>query len=243
MSLEPFSAFITGTDTHVGKTVLTSLLLAHQRAHDVDAMVMKPVQTGCERNDNGNLIPPDPLYCLRVAGLSEQNVDMDVICPYRFALPASPHLAAAQENQTISMDVILRAYETLKARHQSVLLEGAGGVFVPLNERETMLDLMRAVGAPVIVAARAGLGTLNHTLLTLAALREAKLDVAGIVLIQSTPEPWGCIEQDNLATLKRMASAPVWGAIRYLPEPGAGPETYARMRACFHGDGPFAAIP
>jgi len=233
MTTEPFSAFITGTDTHIGKTVLTALLLAHQRAHGVDAVVMKPVQTGCETDDNGVNIPPDPLYCMRVAGMEVKQVDWSLICPYRFALPASPHLAAAQEGTEIRMDVILRAYATLKARHESVLLEGAGGVLVPLNERETMLDLMRAVDLPVIVAACSGLGTLNHTLLTLAALREAKRNVAGVVLIQSTPDGWGLIEQDNLTTLQRQADAPVWGVLRYVPELDASPEAYARIRACY----------
>jgi hypothetical protein len=120
-----------------------------------------------------------------------------------------PMQAAAQAGRTIRIARIIQAFRRLKTAHEIVLVEGAGGLLVPLNRRETMLDLMRALALPVVVAARPGLGTLNHTLLTLRELRRQGLRVLGVILVCTRPRRWGGIEQSNLETIQRLGQAPV----------------------------------
>jgi dethiobiotin synthetase len=157
--------FVTGTDTNVGKTVLSALLVAA-----LDAIYWKPVQTGA------------------VEGTDRESVRAWAQAPderlpperYRFDPPVSPHLASCQAGVHIDLNAF--AFPEAPSGRKWVV-EGAGGVMVPLNERQLMRDLMRFGGFPVVVAARTTLGTINHTLLTLGALREAKLPICGVVLI------------------------------------------------------------
>jgi len=157
--------FVTGTDTNVGKTVLSALLVAA-----LDAIYWKPVQTGAvEGTDRESVrawaeLPAERLPPER----------------YRFGAPASPHLASREAGVRID----LGAFEFPEApTDRKWIVEGAGGVMVPLNERALIRDLIRRIGFPVIVAARTTLGTINHTLLTLSALRDANLPICGVVLI------------------------------------------------------------
>jgi dethiobiotin synthetase len=157
--------FVTGTDTAVGKTVLSALLVAA-----LDAVYWKPIQTGAIEGTDRNTVR-------RLAAPSEEQLFPERYC---FDSPVSPHLAAREARVRITLD----SFEFPDApAGRPWIVEGAGGVMAPLNERDLMLDLMRHLGLPVIVAARTSLGTINHTLLTLAALRAAGLDTRGVVLI------------------------------------------------------------
>jgi dethiobiotin synthetase len=157
--------FVTGTDTGVGKTVLAALLVAA-----LDGIYWKPVQTGA------------------IEGTDLDSVRQWAECPverllperYRFESPVSPHLAGRKAGIRVALDDF--GLPAPVANHPHIV-EGAGGVMVPLNEHDLMLDLMRHFGLPVVVAARTTLGTINHTLLTLAGLRGAHLNVRGVVLI------------------------------------------------------------
>jgi dethiobiotin synthetase len=157
--------FITGTDTGVGKTVLSALLVAA-----LDAAYWKPVQTGAREGTDRESVR---LW----VEVSEERLPPERYC---FDPPVSPHLAARDADVPITLDSIELPAAPGDRRW---IVEGAGGVMVPLNERDLMLDLMRHLGLPVVVASRTALGTINHTLLTLAALRNAHLDVRGVVLI------------------------------------------------------------
>jgi len=157
--------FVTGTDTNVGKTVLSALLVAA-----LDAAYWKPVQTGAtERTDRES-----------VRDWAEVTEDRLPLERYKFDPPVSPHLASRQAGIRIALEDIELPDAPVASKW---IVEGAGGVMVPLNERDLMRDLMLRLGFPVIVAARTALGTINHTLLTLAALREAHLPICGVVLI------------------------------------------------------------
>jgi dethiobiotin synthetase len=157
--------FVTGTDTGIGKTVLSALLVAA-----LDGIYWKPVQTGA------------------IEGTDRGSVRLWADCPderllperYYFDPPVSPHLAAREGGVRIALDDF--ELPVREARHP-LIVEGAGGVMVPLNENDLMLNLMLCFRLPVILAARTTLGTINHTLLTLAALRGAPLDVHGVVMI------------------------------------------------------------
>jgi dethiobiotin synthetase len=157
--------FVTGTDTNVGKTVLSALLVAA-----LDARYWKPVQTGVIEGTDRESVR-------RWAEISEDRLAEE---KYRFDPPVSPHLASRLAGIQIHLDDFGLPASPLGARW---IVEGAGGAMVPLNERDLMRDLMRRIGFPVVVAARTSLGTINHTLLTLAALRELRLPVCGVVLI------------------------------------------------------------
>ncbi len=157
--------FVTGTDTNVGKTVLSALLVAA-----LDAAYWKPVQTGTDEGADRDSVR-------RWTQASEDRLPSE---RFRFNPPVSPHLASRQAGIPILLEQL--ALPDVPAGRK-LIVEGAGGVMVPLNDRELMRDLMRQIGFPVMVAARTSLGTINHTLLTLAALREAKVAICGVVLI------------------------------------------------------------
>ena len=157
--------FVTGTDTNVGKTVLSALLVAA-----LDAVYWKPVQTGASEGSDRE----------SVRAWAEAAEDRLPPERYRFDPPVSPHLASRGAGVRIALD----AFELPAApAGRKWIVEGAGGVMAPLNERDLMRDLMQRIGFPVIVAARTALGTINHTLLTLAALRQTQIPVCGVALI------------------------------------------------------------
>jgi dethiobiotin synthetase len=157
--------FVTGTDTGVGKTVLSALLVAA-----LDGVYWKPVQTGASEGTDRNSVR---LW----AACPEERLLLERYC---FDPPVSPHLAGREAGARIALD----AFDLpAPVANFPFIVEGAGGAMVPLNEQDLMLDLMRRLGLPIVVAARTSLGTINHTLLTLAALRGAQLIVRGVVLI------------------------------------------------------------
>ena len=207
--------FITGTDTDVGKTVLTSCLLAAMRHRGVNAVPMKPIQTGCEQID-GRLRAPDLDFCLRAAGMTGDIAPYDSMCPYRFVPACSPHLAARQAGTPIDTDRITSEFESLRRQFEIILVEGAGGILVPLGEETMTIDLVKQLDLRVVVATRPGLGTLNHTLLTLFYLREHGARIAGVVFMETKPTTWGDIECDNRATIESLGRVPILGTVPYL---------------------------
>ncbi|MGB6199190.1 MAG: dethiobiotin synthase [Candidatus Acidiferrales bacterium] len=160
--------FITGTDTGIGKTSLAALLVAA-----LDANYWKPIQTGSIEGTDRETVR-------RLARISEDRLMPEAYC---FEPPVSPHLAAREAGVHIRLDALAWPPAESPDAVRTWIVEGAGGALVPINESETMIDVMRRIGLPVIVAARSTLGTINHTLLTLAALRYARLEVRGVVFI------------------------------------------------------------
>jgi dethiobiotin synthetase len=161
--------FVTGTDTGVGKTV-TAAALIHRYRRTAPLRYWKPVQTGIERDD-------DTAEVCRLANCCEHELLPEGI---RLRNPVSPHLAARQAGITITLSGILGLLPS--QADAAWIVEGAGGVLVPLNERDLMIDLMRVLALPLIVVARSSLGTINHTLLTLEALRSRGICVAGVIM-------------------------------------------------------------
>jgi dethiobiotin synthetase len=172
--------FVTGTDTGVGKTEIACAIVAGARAAGVDAVGMKPAQSGHT--------PGEPSDADRLRAASGGVEPLEALCPYSLAAPLAPAVAARLEGRELSLARIIDQARALAARHAAVLVEGAGGLIVPLTERETYADLAVALGLPVVVVARAGLGTVNHTALTVEALRRRGLEVAAIVLNRVAPE-------------------------------------------------------
>lgn len=163
--------FVTGTDTEVGKTVASSLLVATLRRFG-RVGYWKPIQTGIEQDD-------DTAEVRRLAACTDDEiVDRGV----RLPRPLSPHLSARLADQEIDVDSLLRLGHTLN-KDRFWIVEGAGGLLVPLNDSEVLADLIAALELPAVIAARSGLGTINHTLLTLTELRRRSIPVAGVVML------------------------------------------------------------
>lgn len=196
--------FVSGTDTHVGKTVVCAALM-HRLRPFIPVRYWKPVQTGIELEDDAETV--------RVLGGC---VDSEIArSAVRLPKPVSPHLAARLAGQRIEVTDLLSHLETSADRVRWIV-EGAGGALVPLNERDLMVDLMVRISCPVLVVARTSLGTINHTLLTIDALRARKLDIIGVVMV-GDPSP------DNRATIEHFGTVPVLGELPRLEvlTPGA----------------------
>ncbi len=163
--------FVTGTDTAVGKTVTCAALVSRFR-HSVSLRYWKPVQTGIEQDD-------DTAEVQRLSGCTPDEI---LARGVRLPRPVSPHLAARLAGRTIGIADLVQLLEANNSAGRWIV-EGAGGVLVPLNEAELMIDLMNALALPVLVVARSGLGTINHTLLTLELLRSRSLCIAGVVMV------------------------------------------------------------
>ncbi len=195
------SFFITGTDTGVGKTFVSAALLDALLAKGISAIPMKPVQTGAK-----NRRAPDIDFVLKMANLKVSKELYSFLAPYIFKLPASPHLAAELEGKQIDIKKIMMCFNLLGKQYQTVLVEGAGGIMVPITRRYFMINLIKEMEMPVILVARAGLGTLNHTLLSYKALKKEKIAISCIVLNMAKG---GKIEENNLKTIQLLTNCKV----------------------------------
>jgi len=219
--------FIAGTDTDAGKTVAAAAVLVSMRACGIDAVPMKPIQTGAIVHD-GTLKSPDLEFCLRMAQLHPDADQLQDMAPFLYEPACSPHLAAAKTGRQISFDRIHDAFQRLLRAHDQVVVEGAGGLLAPICGDKTMIDLMAMLELPVILAARPGLGTINHTLLSIREIERSGLTLHGIIFCETTPAGWGEIEQNNAETIARIGKTRVLGRIAYMAELKAGGETACR---------------
>lgn len=209
--------FVTATDTGVGKTVLSCSLIAAMRAAGVHARAHKPAVTGLDdppfTDAAGTVWPPDHELLAAAAEMAPEDV-----APHRFGPAVSPHLAAELAGTELrGEELIASALAAADAAAGPLVVEGIGGVLVPLTGRFTVLDLAVALGLPLVVAARPGLGTINHTLLTLRAAREAGLAVAAVVLTP-WPERPDAMELSNRRTIETLGDVPVAGLAK-VPRP------------------------
>ena len=197
--------FVTATDTGVGKTEVACAIVRAARARGEDVVGMKPAQSGHAPGEAS-----DAERLLAAAGGVES---LEAICPYTFKAPLAPAIAARVEGRSVSLERILDAACALAARHAAVVVEGAGGLLVPLTDRDTYADLATRLGLPALVVARAGLGTVNHTALTCEALRARRVPLAGIVLNRTAPEddpsvPHNAAEIERLTGIRVLAVLP-----------------------------------
>ncbi len=194
--------FVTGTDTGVGKTVVAAAIVAALRHRGERVSAYKPVLTGTEEPVDADW-PPDDALLAGAAGMRPQDV-----APLRFGPPVSPHLAAALAGTPLDPAALRAAFAGRAAEADVVIAEGVGGLLVPLAADYLVRDFAADLGLPLVIAARPGLGTINHTLLTLEAARAAGLAVAAVV-ITPWPERPSIMEQDNHATIARLGEVDV----------------------------------
>jgi dethiobiotin synthetase len=204
------SYFITGTDTGVGKTLVSCALLHAFAAQGRRVAGFKPVAAGCDedgQNDDGKR--------LRAAGNVQASYEQ--INPYCFHHAIAPHLAARMSGVAIEFPRILLAYRELAARADTVIVEGVGGFCVPLNDRQDSVDLARQFGLPVILVVGMRLGCINHALLTVRAIADQQLECAGWVA--NVPDGAMPALQENIAALRERIAAPLLGVIPHMAEP------------------------
>ncbi len=229
--------FVTGTDTGIGKTVVTAGILRWLRHQGVDAVPMKPVQTGAIKKD-GRLISPDLEFCLAASGFKPGAGEMELMLPYAYEPACSPHLAGRLAGRYPEIAEIKSCAEKLLQKHHAIVVEGAGGIMVPLNERQTMLDLMVLLHYPVVVVGRFGLGTINHTLLSIRALRASGLNIVGVVFNRTAP-PLAenrFIEEDNPEIIAGLGEVPVLGKLDYIENLNpANPEVWRKFETGMTG--------
>ncbi len=209
--------FVTGTDTGVGKTLVACALLRALRARGIDAGAMKPIETGVGPDG------PTDAIALRVAA-GERDPLADV-CPQPFALAAAPAAAARAEGRAVDLGAIDAAHARLRARRQFLVVEGAGGLLVPIAVDLAMADLAQRFALPLLVVARAALGTINHTRLTLDAARARGLAVAGVVINHSG----GALSAADEANLDELRSELGAARIGEIPPLAAGELPAAEM--------------
>ncbi|HCU25490.1 MAG TPA: dethiobiotin synthase [Deltaproteobacteria bacterium] len=200
--------FITGTDTNVGKTLVTAGIAAYLRECGIDAAVMKPVESGCRRGVSSG----DSAYLKKISRSSEP---LNRINTYAFQAPLAPSVAAELEGVKISFKRIHTAFRHLERRHSFVLVEGAGGVAVPLGPRQSVADLIASLKIPTLLVARMALGTLNHSFLTLEYLRQRRIPVVGVVF-NCTERRLDASAKYNLQTFQERSPVPVWGVVKHV---------------------------
>lgn len=212
--------FITGTDTGVGKTMVCAALLRAFRKQGRNSAPLKPVQTGCHKS-SGTWRAPDLDFALSKANLDVSEQTYQLMTPYKFEPACSPHLAAEMANTRIETSLIRQSLVTLEEQFEDILVEGAGGLMVPLNQKKYILDLIVELDLAVLLVARPGLGTLNHTLLSLEVLRRAGIQVLGVVVVESTPPKRNFIEKDNLKTIALRGKTKILASVPYLGDKNA----------------------
>lgn len=206
--------FVTGTDTGVGKTVVAAALALALKRRGLAVGVMKPIETGVR--------PARPAQsdAARLRAMIDGEDALGAICPYPFGLPVAPLAAAQAERRVINPDVIRQVYQLLSRRYACVVVEGVGGVHVPVTPGVDVSDLIVRLKLPAVVVGRTALGGINHALLTLDALRRKKIPIVALVLNRTQPVRSALArvqEKTTIAILGKQAGVPVLGPLHYEP--------------------------
>jgi dethiobiotin synthetase len=201
--------FITGTDTGVGKTIVTAAIAVRLRQEGVNVGVMKPVSTGCVRRREG-LVSEDAEFLAKAADVPGPLED---ISPLRLAEPLAPTVAAARARIELDLAPVWAAWRRLRRAHQIMLVEGIGGLLCPVTPKECVADLAKAFGLPLVVVARSGLGTINHTALTVEVARARGLRVAGVIINRYHHDTPDLAEMTNPDEIRRVTGVDVLGLV------------------------------
>lgn len=202
--------FIAGTDTGVGKTLITSALVHGFAQRGLLSVGMKPVAAGCTWQ-GGRLMSEDVIQLMAASNVA---ADPDLVNPYAFAPPIAPHIAAEKEGVSIALSHIGQAFEALRAEAERVMVEGVGGFRVPLGMDVDTADLAQALGLPIVLVVGMRLGCINHTLLTLEAIEARGLVLAGWVA--NCIDPAMAVLEENIAALRARIQAPCLGIVPTL---------------------------
>ncbi len=206
--------FITGTDTDVGKTVVTAGLAVAIKARGFNVGVMKPAASGAVRHD-GRLISQDAAFLLKAIN---SRTDHHLAAPLRIEAPLAPLAATMLENIPVETEKIFKAFKIMRRQHDFMLVEGIGGLLVPLTESYLIADLVKDLAFPLVIVARPGLGTINHTLLTISEAEKRGIDVKGFIINGLDSDQAGDAERTNPEIIKTISGKPLLGILPFDPE-------------------------
>jgi dethiobiotin synthetase len=214
--------FVTATDTEVGKTVISGAIADHFRRQGLRVAVSKPVATGAVHRREG-WVSEDAEF---LASCADTPFPLDLVCPQRYREPLAPAVAADRANQPLDWESVDRSLRLMTAESDVIVVEGVGGVLVPLDKQHTVLDLARWLRLPTVVVARPNLGTINHTLLTVETLRRANVPVVGVVINRYPADTPSTAEETNPRYIEKYGKVPVLAivpdepALKRPPLPG-----------------------
>lgn len=194
--------FVTGTDTGVGKTIIAGALAKLAREHGRRVGVFKPVASGCRRDPRLGLVNEDTEF---LAHCAEARETLETITPVRYAGDLAPMVAAEHSKHPVDFEAIDTSWQRIRKDNDWLIVEGAGGLLVPIDRRTSVADLAGRFELPLIIVARATLGTINHTLLTLEAAKRRKLKVAAVVVNGYHPASATLAEETNPDVIARLA--------------------------------------
>jgi dethiobiotin synthetase len=204
--------FITGTDTEIGKTVVAAGLAAALRRRGLKVGVMKPVATGCRRR-KGRLYSEDAELLASVSGC---RAPMELVNPIRLEAPLAPAVATKMAERPLNLQKVWKAFKVMSYMHEALVVEGIGGLMVPILERYFVADMIQRMGLPAIIVARPELGTINHTTLTACVARQYGLAVRGIVVNYHRPFR-SVAERTAAMSIEEATNLPVLGEVPHLP--------------------------
>ena len=229
--------FITGTDTGVGKTIVSALIIRALIKKGIKVGAMKPIETGCTKTEDrgqkteDRLLPSDGMFLKEMA---EMDDSIDLVTPIRFVHPLAPMVASEIEFGVMSYEFgakglkkVFDAYEKLSKKYEFMVVEGVGGLLVPISKLQTpdsklktyfVADLIKDLKLPVIVVARPTLGTINHTLLTVNHALKEGIDVLGVIINYHMPPAGDIAEKTNPDVLKELCPVPVIGMLPYIKD-------------------------
>lgn len=194
--------FVTATDTGVGKTVISGALAWLARHHGRRVGVFKPVATGCRHDVRLGLVSEDTEF---LAHCAESGETLEVITPVRYAGELAPMVAARREHRPVDWTAIDECWQRISGANDWYVVEGVGGLLVPIDEKTSVADYAGRLGLPLVIVARAGLGTINHTLLTVEAARSRGLEVAAVVINGYEPASGTLAEETNPEMIAELA--------------------------------------
>jgi len=197
--------FITATDTEVGKTVVAGAIADWFRRRHYKVGVCKPAASGCRLVREG-LVSEDAEF---LAHCADAAAPLHVICPQRFSEPLAPAVAAERAGTTLDWQAIDQALGEISAPSDVMIVEGVGGLMTPMDKKYFLRDVVKWLGLPAVVVARPGLGTINHILLTLGALREARIPIAGVVINRYPADNASLAEETNLRGVEKWGKSPL----------------------------------
>lgn len=204
--------FITGTDTDVGKTVICAGIAAALKKRDIDVGVMKPVATGAKKRKN-KFISSDVEFLIKASGVKDE---ISLVNPYCIDLPLAPNIAFKLRKKNISLEKIKYCFEELKEKHSLLVVEGIGGLLVPIRNNYLVTDLIKDLEIPLIIVSSNGLGTINHTLLTIRQARELGIDILGVIFNRLESDKNDISKRTNPDIIKKIAGVDVFGELPYL---------------------------
>ena len=191
--------FVTGTDTAVGKTYVSRLIVSFLVSVGVRVGVFKPFMTGSRS---------DILWLMKAAKIPVTKKNLEIMNPYFFKNPLAPGVASLLEKRKVNLQKALRAFHNLRRNYDFIVAEGAGGLLVPVTKKKFIIDIVRELGLPVVIVARPGLGTINHTCLSVEALLSR--GIKNIAVVLNNYSGGSLAERTNLPTIKRLIAHPVF---------------------------------